>query len=151
MSASLQHLLSEWRVAERAWEQARPGDPGYRDAAIAVLDAWLAYQQAAEQESAGEFALVADDEHRFVAVSAGVDAALGYDPTELVGRQIEDFAAPELVSATAEQWNAFLAAGRQDGTFRLRARDGRLVRVSFQARAHYPVAGFHLSRLRVIE
>jgi PAS domain S-box-containing protein len=146
-AAAIQDLLSGWRAAERTWEVTPVDDPGYRPAAIAVLETWLAYQQATEQVAPGSFALVVDDDQRYVAVSDGVRAVLGYEPSELLGRQIEDIAAPELVETTPEQWAAFLASGRQDGTFQLRASDGSIKDVGFQARAHYPIAGFHLSRL----
>jgi PAS domain S-box-containing protein len=95
----------------------------------------------------GEFMLVADDEGTYVAATAGVRAMLGYDPNEVVGRRIQDLAAEELVADTPRQWADFLAAGRQDGRFRLRTKDGRSIAVHYQARAHHPVPGFHMSRL----
>jgi PAS domain-containing protein len=148
---SISDLLNEWRRAERLWETTPPDDPGYRDAAVAVIEAWLGYHGATEQAAAGSFALIADETQRYVAASEGVRAALDYEPAEVLGLRIEDIAAPELVAATAEQWQEFLAVGRQDGLFRLRRRDGQVVNVRFQARAHFPIAGFHLSRLAVVE
>lgn len=147
MVAVVTELLSAWRAAERVWESTPPTDPAYRSSAIAVVRAWLAYHEATDEAAADSFALVADDGQRYVAATEGVRAVLGYEPSELLGRQIEDIAAPDLVTATTEQWDAFVAAGRMDGSFRLRANDGTLVPVRFQARAHFPVAGFHLSRL----
>lgn len=140
-------LLAAWREAERAWERLRPDSPGYRESSVAVLHAWLAYQGATEAIEPGTFALVADDDQTYVAVSDGVTPLLGYAPAELVGRRIQDIAAPELVGSTPEQWAAFITAGRQDGHFRLRARDGSIVALRFQARAHHPIPGFHVSRL----
>ncbi len=146
-SSVVAERLAEWRAAERAWEGMSPEAPGFRDASIAVLRAWLAYQAATEPAEPGTFALVADDDHAYVAVSAGVTAVLGYEPAELLGLHIEDIAAPDLAALTPEQWRAFLAAGRQDGEYRLLAKDGSTVAVRFQARAHYPIPRFHLSRL----
>jgi PAS domain S-box-containing protein len=109
--------------------------------------AWKAYQDAAVVPNTTEFILVADNAGTYVAATRGVSNVLGYDPDELIGQRIEDLAAPELRSATPEQWTRFLADGLQDGTFRLRARDGRLVALRFRARAHHPVPGFHASQL----
>lgn len=146
-TAAIRELLSAWRSAERAWERSDPADPGYRDASIDVLKAWLAYQAATEVIEPGTFALVVDDEQAYVAVSEGVTAVLGYEPADLIGRRIEDIAAPDLAAATPAQWAAFIAAGRQDGRFRLVAKDGSIVDLTFQARAHHPIPGFHVSRL----
>jgi PAS domain S-box-containing protein len=146
-SSVIAELLASWRAAEREWESTSPTAPTFREASVAVLRAWLAYQAATEPTEPGSFALVADDDHTYVAVSAGVTAALGYEPAELLGRRIEDIAAPDLVALTPDRWRAFLADGRQDGEFRLIAKDGSTVSVGFQARAHHPIPGYHLSRL----
>ena len=91
--------------------------------------------------------LVADDEGVYVTATAGVEACLGYRRDTLIGMTISDLAAPELFESTPAQWTAFLAAGRQDGRFRLRGVDGQIVHLRYQARAHHPVPGYHLSRL----
>lgn len=111
------------------------------------MRAWLAYQDAALGTAPTEFMLVADDDGAYVAATSGVEACLGYRPDSLVGMHVADLAAAELVDTTPAQWAAFLADGRQDGWFRLRAIDGRIVRLRYQARAHHPVPGYHMSRL----
>ena len=68
----------------------------------------------------------------------------------MIGLRIADIAAPDLVAGTPAEWQRFLEAGRQEGTFRLRARDGRDVPMRFEARAHHPIPGYHLSRLWVV-
>jgi len=142
---SLAGLLAAWRDAERRWE--RPGTPEeVHSAALKVAQAYAGYQSALPPES-GEFIMVAAGDQGYVAVTSGVTTALGYAPDELIGRRIEDLAAPELRDSTPARWDTFLADGRQDGRFRLRARDGTMVSLRYQARAHYPVAGLHLSRL----
>ena len=145
---TIHEALNAWRAAERRWEATDPRDPEYRIASIAVIAAWLTYHAPTEAAEPGTFALVADEEHRFVAVSDGVKAALGYEPADLLGKRIEDISPPDLAARTQAQWEQFLADGRQDGAYRLLAADGREVPVRFQARAHYPIAGYHLSRLR---
>ena len=143
---SIEILLAGWREAERSWEGSTPGEDA-RAAAGRVLDAWVAHQDVALTAQHGEFLLVADNDQTYVAATGGVLAVLGYKPAEMVGGRITDFASPELKNATPSQWAAFLAAGRQDGRFSLRTKDGRSIPLNFQARAHHPIAGFHVSRL----
>jgi len=138
--------LDAWREAERRWERARADAPRYRDAAIDVLTAWLRYQELTDPEP-GSFVLVADEGHAYVAVGGGVKAALGYEPTELLGRRVEDISTAALAAQVRDAWDRFLTEGRQDGEYRLIARDGHEVPLRFQARAHHPIPGFHTSRL----
>jgi len=145
-TASISALLSAWREAERRWErQSSPDD--VRAAARMVVEAYAAYQTVALPTDSGEFVMVADDDGVYVAITAGVTNVLGYAPDDLVGRRIEDIAAPEQPEMTRELWTSFILEGRQEGRFRLRAQDGRFVWLRYQARAHHPVAGFHISRL----
>jgi PAS domain S-box-containing protein len=145
-SASISELLAAWRAAERRWERPASADE-VRAAAGDVIRSWTAYQDAALGDDPGEFMLVADDEGAYVAATAGVEVCLGYRPDALIGMHIADLADRELRDTTPSQWAAFLAAGRQDGQFRLRAVDGRSVTLRYQARAHHPVPGYHMSRL----
>jgi PAS domain S-box-containing protein len=149
LTSPLSDELDAWREAERRWEATDPTHPAYRARAIDVIAAWLRYQERTER-NAGSFVLVADDEHTFVAVSDGVEAALGYEAADLLGRRIEDIAAPDLAEATPAQWQRFLSDGRQDGQFRLLACDGQEIEMRFQARAHHPIPGFHTSRLWLV-
>lgn len=147
MPKTVAELLAAWRAADRRWEATAQGDPVFRAVAIDVVRAWLAYHAAINDRFPGEFALVADDDRLIVAASAGVEATLGHAPEAVVGRRIEDLAARAGVADTSVLWSAFLGEGRQDGTFDLVDRDGAIVHLNYQARAHYPIANFHLSRL----
>jgi PAS domain S-box-containing protein len=118
-----------------------------RAAALDVVRAWADYQDAAQPAGSGEFTLVADDDGTYVGATRGVSRVLGYDPAELIGRRIQDVAAADLRELTAQDWSTFLAAGRQEGAYRLVAKDGTVVPLRFQARAHHPVPGFHSSRM----
>ena len=139
-------LLEAWRHAERSWERA--GSPEeVRAAAVEVVRAYIAYQEASLPKASGEFLLIADDDQHLVAASSGITAVLDYEPGAVIGRTIAGLAGEEDVASTPAQWLSFVAAGRQDGRFSVRARDGHSVALRYQARAHHPVAGFHLSRL----
>ncbi len=146
MRTPLSDLLAAWRDSERRWEQ--PGSPA--DVALRarhVVAAWVAYQGAALAPATREFMLVADDDGTYAAATEGVTRVLGYAPGDLLGKTIMDFAAPDVQAETPALWSAFLTAGRSDGRFALVAKDGRIVPLQFQARAHHPIPGFHLSRL----
>jgi PAS domain S-box-containing protein len=145
-TSTISDALAAWREAERRWELTRLDDPGYRQAGIEVVAAWLRYHELTDREPAS-FVLVADDDHVYVAVGGGVRAALGYEPSELLGRRVDDISAPDLAADTPSAWERFLANGRAEGEYRLLARDGREVSMRFQARAHHPIPGFHTSRL----
>jgi PAS domain S-box-containing protein len=145
-SKSIAELLAAWREADRLWER-RASPEEVHAAGLKVVEAYTAYQTAALPADSNEFIMVADDDHVYRAVSAGVTKVLGYEPDELIGRRVDDLAAPELVETTPGRWADFVANGRQDGAFRLRAADGKLISLRYQARAHSPVAGFHVSRL----
>jgi PAS domain S-box-containing protein len=147
--ASIVDLLAAWRAAERRWELAAVDDER-RAAASDVLAAWTAYQDAAAT-SETEFMLVTDATGRYVAATSGVRRILDLAPEELVGRTIADVAAPDLRATTHDEWVRFLEEGRQDGIFRLVARDGQIVTLRFHARAHHPLPGFHVSRLSPTE
>jgi PAS domain-containing protein len=144
--ASIPELLAVWRAAERRWERPAPAEE-VRAAALEVIAAWAAYQDAALPPDTSEFMLVADDVGTYVHATQGVTAVLGYDPVDLIGARVEDLAAIALQDTTPGRWADFLAEGRQDGRFQLRAKNDRLVSLHYQARAHHPVPGFHASRL----
>ena len=147
MSApGLQDALAAWRQAERRWESIDPEDPDHRAAALEVVSAWLFYHEASETER-GTFVLIVDEEQRFVAVSRGVRDVLGYKPEELVGRKIESVVAGGAGVDPTQDWQRFLTDGRQEGEYSMLDRDGRKVLLRYQARAHHPIPGYHLSRL----
>jgi PAS domain-containing protein len=143
----LTDLLAAWRFADRRWEKTASDDPALRESAIAVVRTWLAYHLAAGDYPPGEIALVADDDRIYVAVSPGVIDTLGYLPAELLGKRVEDLGRPEHAGSTGLSWSRFIQDGRQDGVFPLVTKDGLEILLNYQARSHFPIAGFHLSRL----
>jgi PAS domain-containing protein len=116
-------------------------------AALEVVRAFVAYQDAALPADTREFLLIADDTQTYVGVTQGVTVVLGYRPEDVIGQRISDLAAHDIREATPAQWQAFLADGRQEGRFRLLTATGQPVPLLYQARAHHPIPGFHMSRL----
>jgi PAS domain-containing protein len=146
MGSSVAELLRAWREAERRWEL--PGSPEQiRAAALHVVEAWAKYQNASLPDDTDEFMLVADDNGTYMAATNGVRRVLGFEPGSLIGHRIVDITAPAILDQTPAQWERFLAEGRQEGTYQLCDAAGGVVEVRYQARAHHPVPGFHVSRL----
>jgi PAS domain S-box-containing protein len=148
---SLTEALDSWRAAERRWQATEPDDPASRPAAIDVIAAWLTYQTASEASDPGELMLVVDDQQCCVAVGGDVQAVLGYEPQDLIGRTIIDLIPADAAPGMSADWQRFLAGGFHEGESRLRRCDGREVNVRFQARADHPIPGYHLSRSRRAE
>src|SRR5467141_2122663 len=84
---SIPKLLAAWRAAERRWERPAPAEE-VRAAALEVIAAWAAYQDAALPSDTREFILVADGVGMYVHATQGVSAVLGYEPVDLVGMRI---------------------------------------------------------------
>ena len=146
MGSSVGELLRAWREAERRWEL--PGSPKQvRAAALDVVTAWANYQNASLPDDTDEFMLVVDDDGTYISATNGVRRVLGYEPGSLIGQRIADITAAAILDQTPTQWERFLAEGRQEGTYLLRDALGGVVDVRYQARAHHPVPGFHVSRL----
>lgn len=140
-------LLAAWRAADQRWEATSRADPSFSTVCVDVLRAWLAYHEAVDPREPGEIFLIADDDRIYVAVSRGVETTLGYSAESLLGRRVEDLAPPQVASATPQRWATFVEEGRQDGTFDMVRSDGSTATMRYQARAHYPIANYHLSRL----
>lgn len=145
-SRAVPELLAAWRAAERRWERIAD-DHDVAAAALEVVRTWLAYQEATLPTDYDEFLLVTDDDQRYVGATSGLTRVLGLAPEDILGRRIEDLAAPDLRPTTPDRWARFVADGRQEGEFTLCSADGVPVELSFQARAHHPVPGYHVSRL----
>jgi len=149
-AVQVRELLQSWREAERRWEAMSPDDPDYVRTRNAVAQPWLAYQEASGSVGSDELVLVADDAMRYVAANETAHRALGYPPGALIGRSIEDVTPPGRAEDAAATWATFLRLGRLDGQYRLVAAGGAVLELEYIARAHLPVAGLHVSKLRVI-
>lgn len=139
-------LLAAWRAAERRWQRIAD-DQDVAAAALEVVAAWLAYQEATLPAAHDEFLLVVDDDQRYVGATTALSRVLGYAPGDILGRPISDLAAPDLRLAMPDLWAQFMADGRKEGEFTLCSADGTPVALNFEARAHHPLPGYHVSRL----
>ena len=82
----------------------------------------------------GDYIVFADRERRWVEVSDGVCHLLGYSRTELLGRTIDELAAPELKEDVPTRFEDFVRDGFQQGTYALRHRAGRRVPIAYKAK-----------------
>ena len=146
-------VVASWRdrLALHAFAQQRQGrtiDPAF----LELLTDWRfeTYDCLAPGgllPAPGPAVLLADDSGRYVDASPAIEGLLGV-PAELVlARTLGDLTPVNLRPAVAGAWSDFLAAGRGEGVFDLLRPDGRIVRVTYRARANCPVAGIHASLL----
>jgi PAS domain S-box-containing protein len=90
--------------------------------------------------------LVCDDRGRYVAVSRSACSLVGYSCDELRGRHVWDLTAGTTQSEVEPLWRAFIAQGRQRGTYTLQHREGSLLSVDYIAQANV-IHGYHVSVL----
>ena len=94
--------------------------------------------------------LVADDDRRYRDASVGASALLGIPREEIIGRSLDDFAAPEMQPAIPKLWQGFLEEGRQTGTLHLVGADGSPRQVEYTAKGNVlPVRHVLLLRNKV--
>jgi len=90
--------------------------------------------------------LMANDHARYVDVNAAATTLTGYTRPELLRMSVWDLTPePHLANGLA-LWEAFLREGEQQGTYRLRRKDGTLVQTTYFSTAHV-LPSLHLSAL----
>jgi PAS domain S-box-containing protein len=68
--------------------------------------------------------LLADDDRRYRDASVGASKLLGLPREKIIGRSLDDFAAPGFKPLISERWRAFLEKGEQQGMLQLLGPDG---------------------------
>jgi PAS domain S-box-containing protein len=92
--------------------------------------------------------VLADDHGRYIEVNPAMCGLTGYSRDELLEMGPADLAAPDQQPIdVATQFDEFVRAGTESGTFALRHRDGHVVETEFRAVSNIQ-PGVHLSVLR---
>jgi PAS domain S-box-containing protein len=85
-------------------------------------------------EVSGEYVVFVDTNRRYLDVTNGVCALLGYSRAELLGKTIDDITAPELKSSVSATFQQYVNAGEMSGKYLLLAHDGRRVPIRYESR-----------------
>jgi PAS domain S-box-containing protein len=80
--------------------------------------------------------LLADNERRYLDASVGASKLLGLPREKIIGRSLDDFAAPDVKPEISERWRAFLETGEQEGTLKLAGPDGGPREVEYTAKGN---------------
>jgi len=91
--------------------------------------------------------LIADDDRRYQEASIGAGKLLGLPRQKIIGRSLDDFAAPGIKQLIAERWQAFLEEGEQAGALQLLNSDGTPRDVAYTAKRNV-LPGRHLLLLQ---
>lgn len=93
-------------------------------------------------ESSDHGMVIVDDRRRYLAVNDAASRIFGLPSDQVLGRRIDDFTAPELLSVLPVMWAEFLKAGTLAGPFEFQVRSRR-VKLDFTATANI-APGRHL-------
>ncbi len=63
--------------------------------------------------------LIADNDRHYQEASIGAGRLLGLPREKIIGKSLDDFAAPEMKPVLPERWQEFLEEGEQEGTLQL--------------------------------
>ncbi len=98
-------------------------------------------------DHATDMILLSGDDMRYIDVNPAAAATLGYTMEEMRSLSVADVF-PPMEQATAQAlWEAFIAAGTQEGEVQVRRKDGTMIDVDYRAVANI-LPGVHLSIMR---
>lgn len=78
--------------------------------------------------------LLADNDRRYRDASVGASKLLGLPRDKIIGRSLDDFAAPGFRPVISERWRRFLESGEQEGTLELLGPDGSPRDIEYSAK-----------------
>ena len=90
--------------------------------------------------------LIANNSGRYIDVNEHATRLTGYSRAELLRMSVWDLTPVPAAAEGRRMWREFLHAGRMDGKYALRRKDGRAVRADFRAWADI-LPGVHVSAL----
>jgi PAS domain S-box-containing protein len=80
--------------------------------------------------------LIADNDRNYREASVGAGKLLGIPREKIIGRRLDDFAAPGIKPVLPERWQTLLKEGEQSGTLQLLGPDGTPREVEYTAKAN---------------
>jgi formate hydrogenlyase transcriptional activator len=80
--------------------------------------------------------LLADDDRHYRDASVGASKLLGLPREKIIGRTLDDFAAPSFKPVLSERWRSFLEKGEQVGTLEIVGPDGDKREVEYLAKGN---------------
>ncbi len=80
--------------------------------------------------------VITDDDRRYRDASSGASRLLGLPREKIIGKSLDDFAAPAVKPIIPERWQAFLKEGEQAGSLQLLNSDGAPREVEYIAKSN---------------
>lgn len=80
--------------------------------------------------------LIADDDRNYREASVGAGKLLGLPREKVIGRSLDDFAAPAVKPVITERWQTLLKEGEQSGTLEILSADGTPREVEYSAKTN---------------
>ena len=80
--------------------------------------------------------LIADNDRKYREASVGAGKLLGLPREKIIGRSLDDFAAPAIKPVIPERWQTLLKDGKQTGTLQLLGPDGNPREVEYIAKTN---------------
>ena len=80
--------------------------------------------------------VITDDERRYRDTSSGASRLLGLPREKIIGKSLDDFAAPAVKPVIPERWQTFLNEGEQEGSLQLLGPDGTPREVDYIAKTN---------------
>jgi formate hydrogenlyase transcriptional activator len=80
--------------------------------------------------------LITDNDRNYRDASVGAGRLLGLPRDKIIGRRMDEFAAPSFKPQISQLWRAFLEHGEQEGSLQLSGADGKLREVEYTAKGN---------------